>query len=469
LDFAFLSIYYNIKEKIMSNLFIFLLVFGGAGAVIFAVIVIRTFVSPKKLVVLENLIASGNTKAAIRQAKTLLARNERSTDAHWYLGECYRAEKRLDLAAVEYKYITNTGRFTNAATQRRVRERLAHTYLELGQLDESQKEFILLSKLEPDNYEHFFNIGKLFEERNYTDSALTNYRKALSLNPQHAESYLRMGIIQYRKQQFNEAKKSLTMSLKLDTQNSAPYFYLGKIAKTTGDSQLALSQFEKAKKDTDLRQRALFERASIFIVKGDRNSAVAELERAIKLGEENVPVILASRYMLAQCYEVNKDLGNAIEQWEQIYETNPKYKDVAEKLALYSDLRTDDRLKDFLTASQEAFKEYCEKIVESLGLAIQDIFLKSQDIAEVFALETQSRWRNAKKAPSIVKIYRSVDPIGYDAIRVLYDQMRKLNAMRSICITASKFTRTAVEFAQIRPIDLIDKEELTKLLDTISR
>jgi HJR/Mrr/RecB family endonuclease len=103
-----------------------------------------------------------------------------------------------------------------------------------------------------------------------------------------------------------------------------------------------------------------------------------------------------------------------------------------------------------------------------MGLAIQDVFLKSPDIAEVFALETQSRWRNAKKAPSIIKIFRSVDPIGYDAIRVLYDQMRKINAMRSICITASKFTRTAIEFAQIRPIDLIDKDELTKLLDKIS-
>ena len=146
---------------------------------------------------------------------------------------------------------------------------------------------------------------------------------------------------------------------------------------------------------------------------------------------------------------------------------NPKYKDVAEKLAIYGDLRSDDKLKDFLTASQQKFQEYCTAIVESMGLAIQDVFPRSQDLIELYALETQSKWRNAKKAPSIIKVYRSVDPIGYDTIRALYDQMRKMNANRSICITASKFTRTAMEFAQIRPIELIDKEELTRILQGI--
>jgi restriction endonuclease Mrr len=45
--------------------------------------------------------------------------------------------------------------------------------------------------------------------------------------------------------------------------------------------------------------------------------------------------------------------------------------------------------------------------------------------------------------------------------------MRRMNANRSICIAASKFTRTALEFAEIRPIELIDKDELTKILQGI--
>jgi len=452
----------------MSMLIAFIVVFGGVGFVVLFIFVFKRLVSPKRLIAIEHMIESGNTKTAIRQIKNILARNERNPDAHWFLGECYMAENRPDLAIVEYRFISNTGKYTNIATEKKVRERLANEYLKLGQIDEAQKEFILLSKIEPNNYETYFHIANLFEERDYTDSALSNYQKVLAINPKHALSYMRIGVILIKKQQLSEAKKALMTSLKLDPQNIACHYHLGKISKSTGETDAALAQFEKAFKDLELRQRALLERASIFVAKRDYKQAIAELEKALNYGEEDQSVMLAVRYLLAQCYETSKDIMSAVEQWERIYDANPKYRDVAEKLAIYSDLRTDDRLKDFLTASQAKFQEYCTKIVESMGLAIQDVFLKSQDLVEVYALETQSRWRNAKKAPSIVKIFRTIDPIGYDVIRILYDQMRKMNAMRSICISASKFTRNAVEFAQIRPIDLIDKDELSKLLEKIS-
>ena len=75
------------------------------------------------------------------------------------------------------------------------------------------------------NYENFYNIAKLFEERNYTDSALTNYKKVIALNPQHSESHMRMGVIYLKKKQLNEAKRSFLMSLKYDPQNLACYFH----------------------------------------------------------------------------------------------------------------------------------------------------------------------------------------------------------------------------------------------------
>jgi tetratricopeptide (TPR) repeat protein len=451
----------------MSTLVVFALVFGGAGFAVLIVFLLKTMISPKKLRHIESLLANNNIKAAIRQVKMLLARNERNTDAHWWLGECYRAENRPDLSVVEYRYITNTGSFTETATQKKVRKRLAEEYQKLGQIDECQKEYILLSKHEPGNYEHFFQIARLFEQRNYTDSALANYKKAVTLNPKHAESYQRLGRIYLKKQLVDEAKKSFLTALKYGPQDCACHYYLGRIARAGGDPAKALVHFERALKDPALKQRVLLERANIFIIKGDIGRAVPELQRALGLGEQDLTVVLAARYLLARCHELTKDLLLAVEQWEQIYAKNPKYRDVAEKLSLYSTLRADDRLKDFLTASQENFQNTSSLIVRSMGLAVQDVFLKSQDLVEVHALETQSRWRNAKKATVIVRIYRHAEPIEYGEIRGLYDIMRKTGAMRSICVTASEFTKKAIEFAQIRPIDLVDKEKFTKLLHSI--
>jgi tetratricopeptide (TPR) repeat protein len=368
---------------------------------------------------------------------------------------------------VEYRYITNTGNFTSLATQRKVRKKLAEEYLKLGQIDESQKEYILLSKLEPQNYENYYHIADLFERRNYSDSALANYNKAVTYNPKHTESYMRMGRLLFKKQLPNDAKKAFMEAIKYDPENTPSHYYLGKIARAGGDTQTALAHFEKALRDKDLKQRVLLERANIFVVKGDLVRAVPELERAMGLGEKDVPAMLGIRYLLARCYEINKDLMKAIEQWERIYAVRPKYRDVAEKLTLYSSLRADDKMKDFLTASQESFKNTTALIVKSMGLAVQDVFLINQDLVEIYALETQSRWRNAKKASIIVRLYRSPEPVSYDDIRGLYDQMRKVGAMRSICIVASQFTKSAAEFAQIRPIDLVDKEKFSKILHSI--
>jgi tetratricopeptide (TPR) repeat protein len=448
----------------MDSILVFMIVFGGTGFLIFLFFTFRTMVSPKKIMAIAKTLESGNTKGAMRQAKMLLAKNARNPDAHWLLGECYRLENRPDLAIAEYKHITNLGKFTPLATERKVRSRLAEQYRVSGMVDEAQKEYILLSKLEPDNHEHYYQIAQMFEERNYTDSALTNYKKAVSINPNHAPSQFRMGVIFHRKQLVNEAKKALLTALRLDSQLHACHYYLGKICKAAGDSAAAQLHFAKATKDPDLKQRALLERANLFITRNDIPHAQADLQRALALGETELPVVMAVRYLLAKTYEINKDLVKAVEQWEWVYNKNPKFHDVAAKLALYSDVRADDRLKEFLTASQNDFKQFCTQLVQKLGLSIQDVFLKNQDLIEVNALETQSKWRNAKKAPSLIRVFRSAEPVSYDAIRGLYDQMRKLNATRSICIAASTFTRSAVEFAQIRPIDLIDKDELVKLL-----
>ncbi len=456
------------EGETMDSISVFGIIFGGVGFSIFVFFIIKTVVRPKKLLAIEHLIKSGNTRAAIRNAKALLSRNERSIDAHWFLGECYRLQGRPDLSIAEYQFITNSRRYTQTASEQKVRSRLAEEYSKLDQFDESQKEYVLLSKIEPDNYEHFYNIAKLFEQRNYIDSALTNYKKAVAINPGHVTSHHRMGVILYKKQMLNEARKSLLTALQLDPKNYASYYYLGKLSKASGDSAGALNQFEKAARSPELKQRALYEKASIYIIKGNHSPAITDLERALNLGDSDTSVILAIRYQLGRCYEISKDLFKAVEQWEWVYGKNPKFGDVAEKLAVYSSLRADDALKDFLTAPQPKFKEYCTRVVQSLGLAVQDVFLRNHDLIEMHALGTQSKWRNAKKTPSIIRIFRSVEPISYDAIRGLYDHMRKTNATRSICITASRFTKTAVEFAQIRPIDLIDQCELTRLLHKIS-
>ena len=45
--------------------------------------------------------------------------------------------------------------------------------------------------------------------------------------------------------------------------------------------------------------------------------------------------------------------------------------------------------------------------------------------------------------------------------------MKKDNISRGIVVTSSNFTRKAIEFAETRPIDLVNKEQLSAVLKKV--
>jgi len=123
-------------------------------------------------------------------------------------------------------------------------------------------------------------------------------------------------------------------------------------------------------------------------------------------------------------------------------------------------------MKDFLTASQDEFSEICKNIVAKLGLSTTDI----SDIpngCQVIATEQESKWRNARKMPRLVRLLRVADVLDLSSVRSIHEEMKKLGVMRGTIIASTRFARSAQEYAETRPIELIDKERLKDLLSGI--
>ncbi|MDD5066712.1 MAG: tetratricopeptide repeat protein, partial [bacterium] len=411
-----------------------------------------------------KLLESGNTAVAIKNLKLFLAKNERNIMAHWYLGEAYYAEKKYELAIVEYKYVLKIADFSKELTEVMVRKRLARIYQEFNQLEEAQKEYILITNLEPENYEAYYQIGVLFYKRNLFDNSVAYFQKALRINPQHSETHYYLGMLYFNTGRFDEAQNALNKSLQYNSKNLKAHLYLGLIHKAFNQFDLATKEFEIAVRDPDLKIRALLENGKTYLDSGNIAKAVVELERALKSTAVEDEVKIEVRYWLSNCYERNRDLHNAIEQWEIIMQLRPSYKDVPEKLSSYSDLRTDDRLKDFLTASTQNFQAICEKMVQSMGYSIIDISPVSDENFDCIAMESEAKWRNVRRMKALFKVRRVTKPISVMPIKDLQEEMKKLSADKGVFIVTSNFAPSAAQFAATRPIDLIDKKQLTELL-----
>ena len=449
-----------------TGMLVLLIVFaiGLLGVLLF--FLIRSIAAPRRISTLQDQVRTGKVSQAIRTAKQILAKDPRSNEAHFLLAQAYAQDGKLELALMEYKTVNEIGDFTGNCKETDFRREIAALYLQFGQEEEALKEYILLTRLEPFESTHYYNAGRLFEARNKGGQAVNYYKKALEANPRHSDSWFALGHLMYKAKRQAEAKDALQKALKLRPDQYKAYFYLGRILKDVRNFSGALAAFENAQKDPDYKTRALIERGSCYIAVKDYNKARGELERVLKISKatDDDNEMLHARYFLSICYERTRKLDLAIEQWEKLYTLKKNFRDVAEKLSQYQELRGDDRIKDFITESPEKFEKTCQGIAQAMGLSPMDS-ISLPDGCQVTAVEPNNgQWRNTRRFPRFIRVLRIPDVIDLPLVRAFHEDMRKAGVTRGYFICSSSFSRSAHEFTESRPIDLVPREKLQELL-----
>jgi tetratricopeptide (TPR) repeat protein len=304
-----------------------------------------------------------------------------------------------------------------------------------------------------------------------SDKATGYYIKSIQLDERNAVAHFRLGLLFYRQKKGVEARTELAKAIKLDPDNAEAHYYLGRMLKDSGDYTGALASFERAQKSPDLKVKALVDRGGTYLAMKNYDRAASDLARAIRIAppeKAGSPEVLYGRYFLSVCHERSRQMEKAIEQWELIYAKNPRFQDVAEKLSQYQDLRTDDNIKDYVTAGEDDFMQMCQEALRASNLTIHD----TRDVpngCQLIASENESKWRNARRVNRMFWFLRVPEMITDSAVRGLLTTMRESNIQRGAIFTSSGFSRTARAFAESRPIDLYDKEQLQKLLARIDR
>lgn len=434
----------------------------GVGIGITTFIVVRNLISPKKIARVDQLLKQNKATAAIRLTKQILAKDNRNPAAHYALGRAYMQDGKPELALMEFKAVNQLGNFEEIK-EGPFRRQLAELFRRYNQPDEALKEYLLLIQKDAGNADAYFNVGELLEERNKAAKAVNYYRKTIELKPGHGMAYLRLGTLLYKAKRFPEAKTYLEKALRFEPDHYEPHYFIGRILKEQKDFAGALKSLEWATKAGEYKVRALIERGTAFMEMGQNDRAVPELERAIaQAGDDTGGDAVWAHYFLASCYEGMRKIDKAIEHWEAVYRVKPGFQDVSEKLSQFQELRQDDFVKDFLTASQPEFRSICEKITIAMGLSVQSINDVNDDV-QVIAIEPKANWRTTRKQPRLIRFVRAADMIDETTVREVHEEMRTQNLTRAVVVASSTFSRMALDYAESRPLDLINKDKLQQL------
>ncbi len=449
---------------IITYIFLFVLLIL---VTIFVLYILSTYVFPRKIEEIAKMIEAGQTKLAIKKLNEILDKDERNAYAHYLLAEAYLKENNIQYAILEYRQVLKLGKFDDKVNEVQIRSRLAKIFIERNAVEDAKKEYLILTKLDPANFENYYQLGLIFFNADMQDKAVAYFKKAIASNNKSGLSYYYLGQIYYRLGNYQDAKQMFLECIKLEQNHYRSHYFLGLVLRQMGDYEWAVKEFEVAQRDDDIKIKCFLAKGTCFLEKEHYPKAVVEFERGLKFAKRGSDTELNLRYFLADAQEKMRDLHSAISNWEKIAEVNRNFRDVQEKLKSYSEFRQDDRIKDFMIAGLAQFEHLCRKITESLGLMILDIDIISDTEIEILATETEGKWRNTRKTNRIIRIIRTTDTVSDKLLRRIHESMKPKNATRAVIITTGDFSQSSIEFSNTRPIELFGKSELIKLLRSV--
>jgi len=446
---------------IFTYVIVFLFVIMLAMIVVYT---LQTFVLPRRIDEIAQMIEAGQIKQAIKKLTDILEKDDRNSYAHFLLADAYARDNNIKFAIVEYRQVLKYGKYSEKVVEVDVRSRLAKLYQEQGSFDDAKNEYLILTKLEPDNFQNFFELGSIYFRMNTLDRALTFLKKSASLNPRHEQSHYYLGQIYYQTNLYPDAKQCFIESIKIDPLNYRSHYFLGLVLRQMQDYEWAIKEFDIAQKSEDLKVKCFLAKGSCHMQKGMLPKAMMEFERGLKFARKGSDTELGLRYYLAECHEKTRDLHSAIHQWEKIIEVKPNFRDVQAKLKNYAEFRQDDRMKDFLISGLSQFEHTCRKIVEAMNFNITDINIISDTEIEIIGTESEGKWRNTRQTNRLIRIFRDTETIQDKTLRNLHESMKAKNVTRIIVISTGDFSQSAIDFANTRPIELYGKNELVGML-----
>jgi len=411
----------------------------------------------------EYFINEGNLDIALNILKDLVIKHKDNPKIHFLLGDIYDKKGIYELAEQEYNKVLALKKFAFGLNEPEIRIKLGDVYYKDKKIDEALKEFIIVTQFENFDIRVYIKISEiLIEKKNYRE-AINYIEKFIKIDPTSAFAYFLLGKAYFCLEQLNLSETNLLNAIKIDNQLSEAHLYLGLIFSKKGEYDKSLKELEYPQKDKNYKFLASYEKGKIFQFKGIYETAINNYKNALEIGTEDKNEELEIKYLIAECYSKLNKFEEALSYYKSIYNTNPNYRDVRDKILSYQELKDVDIFTRFLKAPKDEFIKISQKIVEFLNFNISEIDLGKDGILDIIAFKKEEKGTENY----LIEIIRFESEVGELTLREMNSKMQDLQIYRGICICTSKFTENAILFTRNRAIELIDKEKLSEILEKI--
>ena len=408
-----------------------------------------------------------NRSQIIRDATRKLSADPNSPDGLIPLAELYYNEHAWDKAYPLYDTMLNVAPAHKQIDPYLAAVRQGICAIKLNKLQDAFRGLSSAYNVRPDDFDVNYYLGQACYANNEFEKAIPCLRKALILKPEASNINGILGLSLYKAKHFREALQFLRRALDEHPDNKEVLFSMADAMLETGYGEKAMKVFMHLRPDPEFGARSCLAAGMTHSRAGQYDKAIQDFEIGLK--HQNLPVetLLELRYQMATACFAIKDISTGISCLREVQAINPSYKDVPQLMARYQELNQNRNLQVYMMSASSDFVALCRKIVAGY---YSNSFTKIQDIAvnpeyvEILAVVETPKWEDTE----IFRFYRTAGSVGEMPVREFHAKVSDSKADRGICFTAGAYTDTAKKYIEGRPVDIVDKLGLIKILKKLA-
>lgn len=402
----------------------------------------------------------------VKEATRKLSSDPHNVNALTELGSLYYKEREWEKAYPLYATLVNLASTRVGINLAEVSLRHGVCALYLSKQTEALKSLLDSRKLNPDNFDVNFYLGKALVEQKEFDKAIPLLKKAITINNDVPECYATIGKAYYLSKKYKESLPYLRRALDTNPEDKELLFSMADALNESGSPDRAIKVFMHLRPDPVYGAQSCLAAGTFHTRCNQIESAIKDYEIGIK--HENAPLdlMLNIKYRLAQCYIKINNMTAGLALLKNIQLISPNYKDVPTLITKYQELNQNTNLRTYMIGTSNEFVALCRKIVSNFfkksRTKVIDINV-SADYAELLTEIDTDKWQDVIS----FRFYRTTGSTGELYVRDFHAKIRDEKAGRGICFTAGTFSDEARKYIEGRPIDLIEKAQLSRILSSV--
>ncbi len=403
----------------------------------------------------------------LKESDRRLAQNPKDPDALQALGELYFSEKNWENAFKTYSVLVEVATGNPEMDEFTINARYGICAVHLGKAEEAYKGLLIARTFKQDDFEVNFNLGVIeFQKRQY-EKAVVLLQQAAQAKPDHAPTLRHLGHSLFKVKRYREALISLRKAAELEPEDKDSLFAMGECYYELGQPDQAIRIFSHLRADPKLGPNASLFSGTLQLNMRQYQKAILDFEIGLRHPDIPVETLVELKYRLAATYLRTQDIAKAVVALNEVQSIFPNYKDVPALLAKYRELNSNRNLQTYLMGGTGEFVTLCRKIVLSFfpkaKIKITDIAVNKNDWADILTEVETSKWQDIL----LFRFIRSTGNVGELTVRDFHARLKDVKAGKGYCLSAGTFSDEAKRFVEARLLDLLDKDHLQKLLDTV--